>query len=126
MSRRRTSIDIFSLLLSGLCVIYVNSTVIRLSIVWSLVLLVLVLAGVHGAIERIYESLSGNSIRDDETGDGETGLADKHASLSILVVVTTVYLHDYTDSNVVSLSEYQTVVLVAVLVFAIHEAIERT
>ncbi|OLZ42722.1 hypothetical protein A6E15_13095 [Natrinema saccharevitans] len=105
---------------------YVNSIVIELSIVWSLVLLVLVLVSVHRATERIYESLSGSSIRDDETGDGEKALADTYDSVSILVVVSTVCLHEYIDANVVSLSGYQTVVLVVGLVFAIHGAIERT
>ncbi len=105
---------------------YVNSTVIELSIVWSFVLLVLVLVGVHRTIERLYEALSGNSIRDDRTDDGEAVLADKHDSVSVVVVVSTVLITEYIDPTVVSLSDYQTVVLIVGLVFAIHEAIQRT
>ncbi|AGB33023.1 hypothetical protein C488_10246 [Natrinema pellirubrum DSM 15624] len=105
---------------------YVNSTVIELSIVWSFVLLVLVLVGVHRTIERLYEALSGNSIRDDRTDDGEKALADKHDSVSVVVVASTVLITEYIDSTVVSLSDYQTLVLAVGLVFAIHEAIERT
>jgi len=124
--RRRTGIEVCSLLAAVFCIIYVNSTVTRLSIVWSLVLLVLVLVGVHRAIERIYERLSGTPIRDDETGDGEKALAEKHGWVSILVVVSTVWLHEYIDATVVSLSDYRTVVFVVVLVYVIHGAIERT
>lgn len=126
MIRRRTGIEVCSLLAAVFCIIYVNSTVTRLSIVWSLVLLVLVLVGVHRAIERIYERLSGTPIRDDETGDGEKALAEKHGWVSILVVVSTVWLHEYIDATVVSLSDYRTVVFVVVLVYVIHGAIERT